>query len=240
MNASDVVSKTRFYSQARENIKHDRNLSPAGIERALKNLEESISLFRNTAYGVLFLDWRDARRMSKEVDEMRAQAERAEGERWNHSKLLAEQNGVERRLQGFRELKDVASFTEQALNSGNLEHARAVAEAVPGVVRSRFPGLEGEHVARAAERRLAVMLNTPELERVKQRESEGGKAVLQLMKDTEEVSSFYSPGVMWGGNEFSKLLENVKVSTVRKVNPDDPWGAFERTTIEFVPEPVEA
>lgn len=236
MLVSEVVSKARFYQTARQGIKNDKNLSPLGIERASKNLEESINLFRQQAYETLAGEWAKARAMEKGVRERRAQAERLESERWNYAKLQFETRSVETRLQAFHDVGELGDYVQHELSSGNLEHVRAVCDVVPAVVRSRFSGLDGEHVARVCERRLVSMLDTPDLVRVREMEGEGGKAVMNLMKDTQEVSDFFSlSDVFTGGNEFSKLLDNVRLT--RTIHPDNP-AHFETVSIEFTPEPV--
>lgn len=233
MNSQEVVSKVRFYNDARRSIREDRNLSTQGKERAGKNLEQSISLFRSEALQALEKSWRDARRLYNHVEELRRKAEKAEGERWNYDALNYESQAVRSRLSGFHGVQEVAHFVEGVLSSGNKEKARATAELAPGVLRERFPGVEGERLSRELTRRLERMVDTPELAQVRQLEDEGGRQVLQLLRDTEEVANFFGSGnlIMGGsGNEFHQLLNNVSVT--RKITPENMY-AFETTTIVF-------
>lgn len=231
MNSQEVVLKVRFFNDARRSIRDDRNLSPQGKERAGANLEQSIELFRSQAFSALEKSWRDARRLYDHVEDLRRKAEKTEGERWNYDALNYESQAVRSRLSGFRSVQEVAHFVEGVLSSGNHEKARAAAEIAPGVLRERFPGVEGERLSRELERRLDRMLDTPEMVQVRQLEDEGGRQVLQLLNETQEVADFYnSDSFLFGGNEFHQLLNNVNVT--RKYTPDTP-GVFETTTITF-------
>jgi len=231
MNVQEVLSKVYFYSQARVNIKNDRNLSEQGKARASKNLEESISLFRVQALDTLTQEWREYRTRFEDTHARRAAAEQAESERWNYEKLNYELQSVNARLQAFVTLKELGSWLETELNSGNLERARAVAEVVPQFVRHRFPGIEGERVARVCERRLAVLLDTPEIQRVREINDMRVKAVLQLVQDTETVRAFFEPAFVWNGSEFERLIDSVRIT--RQYHPDEP-ERFEEITVEFV------
>jgi len=232
MKSSEVVQKVRFYQQARRNIQADPNLSQAGKERAGGNLEQSISLFRDVAVGELTQAWKDARQQYEGVLSKRAKAEDDEGARWNYERLSYELASVEKRLQAFSDLPAVSSWLEKETQSGNLEHVRACCEVAPGVLRKRWPGVDGgaEHLARRLERLLGNLLTTPELKALEQAESEQAKAVLQLVGETQEVSDFYANSFPYGGNEIVKLLDNVKVS--QHYNPED-FQRFLVQTVEF-------
>lgn len=236
MNVQEVLSKVTFYSQARANIKNDRNLSEQGKARASGNLEQSISLFRLQALDTLTKEWREYRTRFEDTRARRAEAEQAESERWNYEKLNYELQSVNARLKAFETVQELGSWLETELNSGNLERARAVAEVVPQFARHRFPGIDGERVARVCERRLAVLLDTPEIQRVREINDMRVKAVLQLVQDTERVRAFFEPAFVWNGSEFERLIDSVRIT--RQYHPDEP-ERFEEITVEFVgSEPV--
>lgn len=215
MNSQQVVNQVRFYHDARQNIRNDRNLSPQGIERALKNLEQSITLFRAQALDALGTEWKGAARQYKNLAERRLKAERDAAGAWNYNQLAYESQAVTAHLSGIYDVAQAGEYLEGVLRGGNQEKARAAAEIAPAILRKNLAGQPGlGSLLKNLETSLAQLLDTPELKAVRDAENQEGLHVVQLAKDTQEVKAFYGSGsnlVFGVRDDFSKLMEGWNV-----------------------------
>lgn len=231
MKSQEVVQKLRFFNDARKSIRVDTNLSDTGKARAAQNLEQSIELFRGSALAELAGQWRGVRERYTRLDERRLKAEQAEGSRWNYQALNYESQAVKARLEGMYDKKEVTSYLEDVMNSGNVEKKRAMAETAPGVLRRKFPGLEGERLVVKLENQLNQLVDTPELQAVRDEGSELAQDVVNLWNATNETSRFYSKagdGSFGYKDEFERLLEGVSI--FRKLDVETLGETY---TVEF-------
>lgn len=214
MNYEQVAVKLRVFSEGRERIKRDRNLSEEGKERALKNLGSEKELFRSESLAALRGEWESTRARYTEILAERERAELEESERWNYPKLEHERNALTSRLSRARNMEELQAIYSQVESSGVPERKRALFELIPQYSGLLGTGLtSGGSLAKRAEQALEELTTTPEMRKASERGGALVKRVQELRAVTLQASDFYYPSYAFGyENEFQSLLNGVSIT----------------------------
>ena len=143
-----------------------------------------------------------------------AEADRLEADRWNYNRLQYEGEVIKAKIRNIPDLVEAGRYIEDALNSGNIERARAAAEIGPGAIRSRFPGVDGERLAKNTEKQLERLTTTPEQKAVNDQGHELVTRAVRLSEITQRTRDFYIPigGQLWSNDEFVQMTKGVTIT----------------------------
>jgi hypothetical protein len=179
-------------TQRKQAIANSREYSEYGKQLQARQLDSEISTFRTKALDRLRHDWDRLKAEHKNLSRRKAEAEQKSGDRWDYARLSYLAENVKSKVNKFRNLAELRSAYEQARESGDPHVKRAWAEALPGILQTRYQGEPGAgSLATKAEEDFYTVMDTPELAAVREEEGELTNAAEELQAVTVAAGEFY-------------------------------------------------
>lgn len=224
MSAKDVKDKLAFLHSAIEAAQRDKNLSPAGVERQVKNLRESISVYYPDAYQEIEQAWQELRSRHKAILVNRREASEREAARWSYERLRYYKDRAGEELRRAQGLDEAEKIIKRAMDTGSKEQARAYLESGE-VVRAHFSGDIRLGSTLGWMQRVAAELTTPaEFVELDAQEQELSREVLKLRDDTLEIANSYPHSIFESSKSISSLVDTASISAkVDGMSGDIAW-----------------
>jgi hypothetical protein len=224
------LDKVNEFLNKRRAIEQDQRLSQDGRIEANKVLDAEIGAYKPAAINNLRASIELAKSKFKNAEHAIAKAIDDQANSWDFQRLNYNAQAVGLQFENTPSAEDAAMLYDELQGSHDRYKIRAAAEVGAGVIMRRFGQERGGDLTRRMRGDLEAMSSAPEIDATKKAAGAAGREVIRAAEEIKKVSDFYYPGRGFSGiNEFSNLLEGVKIS--QRINPAADPDKVSITTI---------